>query len=527
MVVSNETSHLLPRSPDHLSSSNLHRPHPESPHTKHLPVSTNDFDVETKELGTSSCQLFKVSLLSLGHWLGRNCAVPFTLLMSAIGAGTLAVPYTFVLLSPIQAVSVLCCVGLAMGYTADILVDVHVSVAIETTTTFLSPQRIETYQHLAGKAGGKLLARFTGTLTAFAVFGACVGCICVVKDMAPTMLTAVMAHYYQRPLDEQQHAVVVAVWLVVLVLVLPLGCLTDISTLRYSSYFGVAFSLYLVGAVAYRALVGGGEAEADRVDAVASALERETPLFWRIAEVVGIYNFTFMLHLNVVPLLVQLEATETTRRQEACGENANGKAVAAVPILRYARRKMRCYLALAVGACVLLYATFGVCAAQIYGSQTRGNILLNLSSDRIMVVPRVAILLTILLSFPLLFHPLRSLVLEMIAVCTASKSEKESDEEQEQTHTLSQPVQASVTVLLLSAQILCALRVPGLQVVFSFVGASVLLMLCYLFPLVCYIRLAPWRSGRKERTRLVFLLILAVVAVVFCVAATLQLVVST
>uniref|UniRef100_A0AAV1UVS9 Amino acid transporter transmembrane domain-containing protein n=1 Tax=Peronospora matthiolae TaxID=2874970 RepID=A0AAV1UVS9_9STRA len=523
MVVTNETSRLLPRSPDHRSSSNLH---PEPLDAKHLPVATNGFDVETKELGTSSSQSLKVSLLSLGHWLGRNCAVPFTLLMSAIGAGTLAVPYTFVLLSPLQAISVLCCVGLAMGYTADILVDVHVSVAIETATN-TSPQRIETYQQLARKAGGKLLARFTGTLTAFAVFGACVGCICVVKDMAPTLLTAVIADFHERPPDEQQHAVVIAVWLVVLVLVLPLGCLTDISTLRYSSYFGVAFSLYLVGAVAYRALVGGGEAEADRVDAVASALERETPLFWRIAEVVGIYNFTFMLHLNVVPLLVQLETTEMTRRQEAGGEKADAKAVAAVPILRYTRRTMRLYLALAVGACVLLYATFGVCAAQIYGSRTRGNILLNLSSDQIMAVPRVAILLTILLSFPLLFHPLQSLVLETIAVCTASKSEEKSDEEQGQTHTLSQPVQASATVLLLSAQILCALRVPGLQVVFSFVGASILLMLCYLFPLVCYIQLAPWRSGRKERTRLVFLLVLAVVAVVFCVAATLQLVVST
>ncbi|CAI5715008.1 unnamed protein product [Hyaloperonospora brassicae] len=539
MAVSDETSHLLPPSPKQISySTHVQRLRRASPGTKPVPVvAATAFDVESTseqaELGTSVLRSFgqqpAASLLSLCRQLGRNCAVPFTLLMSAIGAGTLAVPYTFVLLSPIPATSVLCCVGLAMGYTADTLIDLQVSMAIESTASGVR-QRLETYQHLAEKAGGKSLARLTGTLTAFAVFGACVGCVCVVKDMAPTVLAAVVAGFDQQTLDEQQHAVAIVVWLVVLVLVLPLGCLSDISTLRYSSYFGVAFSLYLVGAVAYRALVGGG-GEADQVDAFASVPERETPLFWRISEVAGIYNFTFMLHLNVIPLLVQLVAAEGTRRQEVCDEEVDArgsaKAFVAVPILRDARKTMRMYLALAVSACVLLYAIFGVCAARIYGRQTQGNILLNLSSDRIMAVPRVAVLLTILLSFPLLFHPLRSLVLEMIAVCTSPSVEKKVDDERgREPRRVSQSVQAVVTVVLLGAQILCALRVPGLQVVFSFVGASILLMLCYLFPLVFYIQLAPWRSGRKERTRLILLLALAVVAVALSVAATLQLVVS-
>ncbi|KAG6615171.1 Amino Acid/Auxin Permease (AAAP) Family [Phytophthora cinnamomi] len=416
MTISDETSLLLPLSPEPLSSGRRHRHRRESFETGFPLVVAEEIDVQTtvneQESSEAEPQLAAVRV-SPCQWLGHNCAVPFTLLMSAIGAGTLAVPYTFVLLSPVQAVLVLCCVGLAMAFTADTLVDVHVAVATESVQ-----ESRETYQHLAWRAGGKRLARLTGALTAFAVFGACVGCVRVVKDMAPVMLSALITGFEQRSVEEQQHAVVVAVWAVVLVVMLPLGCLTNISALRFSSYFGVAFSVYLVGAVAYRAAAGGYEG--DNFDGVVSHVptpENKSSLFWRVSEVVGIYNFTFMLHLNVIPLLAQIVASETVKRQEQHDKDIEAlgstQAPVSVQLLQAAGRTMRRHLALAVGTCVLLYAMFGVCAAQIYGSNTQGNILLNLSNDRIMAVPRVAVLLTILLSFPLLFHPLRSLVLEI------------------------------------------------------------------------------------------------------------------
>ncbi|KAL3674340.1 hypothetical protein V7S43_000296 [Phytophthora oleae] len=522
-MANSETSSLLPLSPEPLSSGRRHRHRRESFETGFPLVVAQEIDVQTTVQELETEPTLTAASVSPCQWLGRNCAVPFTLLMSAIGAGTLAVPYTFVLLSPVQAVLVLCCVGLAMAFTADTLVDVHVAVATGSVDGAVESRA--TYQHLAWRAGGKPLARLTGALTAFAVFGACVGCVRVVKDMAPLMLSAMITGFQQRTVEEQESAVVVTVWLVVLVVALPLGCLTKISTLRFSSYFGAAFSVYLVGAVAYRAAVGGGEDTGfDNVTRLPE--NNEASLFWRISEVVGIYNFTFMLHLNVLPLLAQLVAVETAKRQrihdkdlEALGST---EALVAVHLLQAAGRTMRRHLALVVGGCVLLYATFGLCAAKIYGSKTQGNILLNLSNDRIMAVPRVAVLLTILLSFPLLFHPLRSLVLEMYVACTTRSKEGEDKEEEDQAP--SQVVQAVVTVLLLVVQIICALRVPGLQVVFSFVGASILLMLCYLFPLLFYVRLAPWRSSGKEMTRLLLLSMLGVVAIVFCVAATLQLI---
>ncbi|KAF4029175.1 Transmembrane amino acid transporter protein [Phytophthora infestans] len=453
VVSSDETSPLIPLSPQPLSSIQRHRHRRESFETGFPLVVATEIDVQsTVQESEADSPRASVSV-SPCQWLGHNCAVPFTLLMSAIGAGTLAVPYTFVLLSPVQAVLLLCCVGLAMAFTADTLVGVHVAVVTQSVDELQESR--ETYQHLAWRAGVR---------------------------------------------QNSKHAVATTVWVIVLVVVLPLGCLTKISALRFSSYFGVAFSVYLVGAVAYRAAVGGVEAGDLDIDVVpVSEMEYEASLFWRVSEAVGIYNFTFMLHLNVIPLLAQLVAADRDARRKLHDkdiENVGGtEAPVAVDLLQTAARTMRRHLALAVGVCILLYATFGICAAHIYGSKTQGNILLNLSNDRIMAVPR------------------------MYMACTSRNTPEE-----ENGSAPSQFVQAVGTVSLLVAQIICALRVPGLQVVFSFVGASILLMLCYLFPLIFYVRLTSWRSSRKEIARLAILSSVGLVATVFCVAATLQLV---
>lgn len=446
--------------------------------------------------------------------LWTNGSVAFTLLMSAIGAGTLAVPYTFLLLPPAQAVIALYLVGAAMAFTADCILRVHVAVVSGASPghTEVSAVR-ETYQELAVYAGGVRLARVVGGLTAFAVFGACVGCVRVVRDMAPMLVSLVYLHsnapsasFDQLAPSEQQQLVTWTVWLVFLLVVLPLSMVKKISALRYSSYLGFAFSIYLVGAVAYRAARSIQPSANELLSPTLSPTPppadtiavTTTSGFMRLSEAIGIYNFTFMMHLNVIPLLAQLVVH--TRGDASASSSAKG--------LRRAERRMRYNVYLAVLVCVLLYAVFGLCAVSIYGSATQGNILLNLAHDPIMVVPRVAILCTILFSFPLLFHPLRSLVLEM-RCC--------GDQPSLWTHTL-------VSVALLVAQLLCATRVPGIQVVFSFVGSSILLLLCYVLPAVYYARLVPWRGDRAATLRLRALQVVAAIATVFCTSATVQLV---
>lgn len=437
------------------------------------------------------CSRAKQTTAGVARLIG-GCAVPFTLLMSAIGSGTLSVPYTFLLLSPGEAVATLCLVGAAMAFTADVILRVHVAVASKSG----NEEMRETYQELAVYASGPRLAKGVAFLTAFAVFGACVGCVRVVRDMAPTLVAIFYlpqdSSFDQLPAATQLAYVDRTVWLVFMIVILPLGFFRKISALRFSSYLGFAFSIYLVGAVAYRAVVGDAIVEPGNP---ATATGVTGSKFSRLSEAVGIYNFTFMLHLNVIPLLAQLVVTSNSDG----GERA----------LSQAERKMRSNVYGAVLVCVLLYATFGLCAASIYGSSTQGNILLNLEHDPIMAVPRVAILFTILFSFPLLFHPLRSLVLEMSVICGERPTIW---------------TQALVSVVLLVAQIVCAMRVPGIEVVFSFVGSSILLLLCYLMPTIFYAQLYPWRDSRAGRWRMHVLRALLLVATVFCSMATFKLI---
>ncbi|GAB9463587.1 hypothetical protein Gpo141_00001041 [Globisporangium polare] len=445
--------------------------------------------VASRRASEDPCSKAKQTTVGVARLLG-NCAVPFTLLMSAIGSGTLSVPYTFLLLSPGEAVVTLCCVGAAMAFTADVILRVHVAVASKSG----NEEMRETYQELAVYASGPRLAKGVGFLTAFAVFGACVGCVRVVRDMAPTLVTLFYlpqdTEFENLPVDTQQSLMNRTVWLVFMIVILPLGFFKKISALRYSSYLGFAFSIYLVGAVAYRAAAG----DAGGLVSVKEATQITGSSFSRLSEAIGIYNFTFMLHLNVIPLLAQLVVTTSSDSGEVS--------------LRQAERKMRYNVYGAVFVSVLLYATFGLCAASIYGSSTQGNILLNLEHDPIMAVPRVAILFTILFSFPLLFHPLRSLVLEM-SICGENPTIW---------------TQVLVSVVLLVAQILCAMRVPGIEVVFSFVGSSILLLLCYLMPTIFYTRLYPWRDSRSATLRLYALRALLAVATLFCSMATFKLI---
>ncbi|TYZ60307.1 hypothetical protein PybrP1_010826 [[Pythium] brassicae (nom. inval.)] len=442
------------------------------------------------------CSRAKQTTAGVAQLLG-GCAVPFTLLMSAIGSGTLSVPYTFLLLAPGEAVVALCLVGAAMAFTADIILRVHVAVASKSG----NEEMRETYQELAVYASGPRLAKGVGFLTAFAVFGACVGCVRVVRDMAPTLIAIFYlpqgSSFDQLPAETQLAYVDRTVWLVFMAVILPLGFFRKISALRFSSYLGFAFSIYLVGAVAYRAAAGDAGVELDSAEANGLAADVTGSGLSRLSEAIGIYNFTFMLHLNVIPLLAQLVVTSSSSSD--CDSDV---------ALRQAERKMRYNVYGAVLVCVALYATFGLCAASIYGPSTQGNILLNLEHDPIMAVPRVAILFTILFSFPLLFHPLRSLVLEMSAICGEHPTVW---------------TQALVSVVLLAAQILCAVRVPGIEVVFSFVGSSILLLLCYLMPTIFYAQLYPWRDSRAGTWRMYALCALLTVATLFCSVATFRL----
>lgn len=494
----------------------------------------------------------RLSFAYAGHEHLRELHVFSTLLMSVVGAGMLSVPYTFVLLPTWNAVLGIIIVGVAMAITATALLRAHVQLAEEEESLVHigAGKRFSSFQSIAIVAGGETFGYIVSVVTAIGIYGGCVGCIRIVRDIGPFMISLV---YTSSNADSVADAADYLMWASFLLVVFPLCLLHNLSGLRVSSYSGFAFSLYLVAVIIYRSFVAQvdpnaeaeaapslveslilattgsgndntnaidslvdamtGSASADLIDPVitgtdgigseasnptaAAALAPTIILgspFSRYTQALSIYNYAFMMHLNLIPLFIQLRGSF------------------AEP-LETSRRKMTQSIAGVSSICVVLYAAFGIFASKLYGNTIRGNILLNMESDAVMDVPLVAVYLTVVLSFPLLFHPLRGVIEELIF--TTSLNE------------IPFSTRLGSTSILLLSQLLVAIGVPGIEVVFALTGASSCLMICFVFPVVLYTRLYPWKRAPGGRLWICMLWLIVLFFTVIGSAATWYLLLGT
>lgn len=433
----------------------------------------------------------------------RSLHVFLTLLLSTVGAGMLAVPYTFRLVPAWQAVLTIVLVGAVMATTANALLQTHVHLAAkeEAASHIGSGRKFASFQTIAIVAGGKPFGYVVSIVTAVGIYGSCVGSIRIVGDIAPFLVDA----GYKRlstagqpvPDDVAGELGGYLLWATFVLVVFPLCLMKNLSGLRVSSYLGFAFSLYLLSAVIYRSFVAlhpsdspvnattpaPNDPEMDGAPVVVQIIG--SPLS-RLTQAVSILMYTFMMHLNLVPLFVELRGNF------------------AEP-LKKTRRKMTRSIVTITSFCVVLYVAFGATASHLYGDQVRGNILLSLEHDPVMQVPLVAVFLTVVLSFPLLFRPLRGVLEELFFTSNLEE--------------IATSTRLGATTVLLLSQMLVAMCVPGLQVVFGLVGATCCLLLCVVFPVVLYTKMTPWRYERGGKSRVALLWVITVGSTVTGVAA--------
>ncbi|TMW58067.1 hypothetical protein Poli38472_013541 [Pythium oligandrum] len=442
------------------------------------------------------------------HEHHRDLHVFFTLLMSVVGAGMLSVPYTFLLVPTWEAVLAIIGVGVAMALTSTALLYAHVQLAKEEEAVMHigAGRRFNSFQSIAIVAGGDLFGYLVSVVTAVGIYGGCVGCIRIVKDIAPFMVSVLYTlgggDAHALAATTGQYVANYLLWGAFLLVVFPLCLLRNLSGLRVSSYLGFAFSLYLVAAIIYRfyhqldvenhatpapALDSNNSLPVMTAPAIVDTLAPPASLatavvgssFSRLSQSVSIYNYAFMMQLNLIPLFIELR-----------GSFADP--------LRTSQRKMtRCIFAVSA-FCIALYAAFGIFAAKLYGDTIRGNILLNLENDPVMEIPLVAVFLTVVLSFPLLFHPLRGVIEELIFTTSLLPE-------------LPFSTRLGTTSVLLLSQLFLAIWVPGIQVVFALTGATSCLLICFVFPTMLFLRLYPWRKHGR-RGSLAMLTLCAIVA---------------
>ncbi|KAI9922854.1 hypothetical protein PsorP6_002158 [Peronosclerospora sorghi] len=163
------------------------------------------------------------------------------------------------------------------------------------------------------------------------------------------------------------------------------------------------------------------------------------------------------MHLNLIPLFIQLRGSFSDPLEESSWKMS------------------RCIDGLSA-FCVIFYAIFGFFAKELY------TVTLNLEHDPLMDVPLVAVFCTVVLSYPLLFHPLQGILEELIYSTNLDD--------------IAFVTRLGGSTILLLSQMLLAIVVPGIEVVFGLAGASTCFMICFAFPVIFFARLYPWDQVR-------------------------------
>ncbi|KAG2765338.1 hypothetical protein PC129_g1287 [Phytophthora cactorum] len=447
-------------------------------------------------------------------------------LMSIIGAGMLSVPYTLVLVPRWQAIAGIIFVGSAMSCTANALLHAHVHAAARAefeAHALGAGSKFVGFQALARRAGGPALGYAVSLIMASGVYGGCVGNLQIIRDLTPFVVKLVDDGVSDLSESGQEYVKQIVMWALLAVVLLPLCMLRKLAALQPTNYVSFVLSVYLVGAVVYRSLEGyspttTGETLASNGTQVSGTGSVDVSLesfstasdssslqgnsFTRLAQSLSIYNFAFMMTLNLLPLFVQLLEANGGSNMSRGGAMRNFTTfVTAPPLLATRSQMMKCIFG-ATFLCAVLYGAIGCAAFDLYGEHIDGNILLNLQSDPVMKIPLVATYLTVLFTFPLLFLPLRSLVEELLGQIFQLDDLEYGQFPDESKHNDGQSECPSLARLVIVLVLLCsqqviALNVSGIEVVFSLMGATSCLVICYVFPVIAFTNVYPWRRIRR------------------------------
>jgi len=311
----------------------------------------------------------------------------FNLVATIIGGGVLSLPY---------AISQC---GLALGCMA-LLYSAYMSSASIDILVF-SARRTgkENYMELAFKAYGECALKFTSILIFLLVWMALIAYDVLIGDLLTSLLETVVTDF---KLIYRKFLILGAV-----AVVLPWCYKASLNSLRYLSAFSV-FSISFVSIVlVYRAAqnfdsrhkiytIQGGSSEEIYIDWNINLW----PTDWQKAlYVFPVFGVAFICHFNVLPTHTELKNPTKARTRQVMNST--------------------------IGICVIIYAIVGISGYLWSLQNTCGNILLNFGSDDYLVTSaRVALTLVLMVSYPLIVHPTRNTLHQILCFCFNSYSPK-------------------------------------------------------------------------------------------------------
>eukprot|EP00164_Ancoracysta_twista_P007007 GFYU01009866.1.p1 GENE.GFYU01009866.1~~GFYU01009866.1.p1 ORF type:complete len:485 (+),score=90.67 GFYU01009866.1:224-1678(+) len=361
----------------------------------------------------------------------------FNLVNAITGASVLAMPYAFQTCGILFAMILLAgCCGMAF-FSADLLI-------------MCSKSRSKvSYKNLAVEAFGQRMTYVVDIMIALICLGTCIGYNVLFGNIVPEILH----EWGVRGVMVDRTFVMC---LFNLLFILPLAMMRDLTSLRYTSFIGILALGYLVLMVAGHLILYFDSLKVwDHI-----VLYRMDIDFLNALPVV---LFGFTCHLNIFSVYEELFN----------------------PTMKRMRKVMR----RSFGATLILYEIMGVTGYLIFLDNTLDNVMDNFKYgviDIFISLGRLAVMVTISFSYPLMSHALRQCLENLLfpgQIPSVGRSQGEA-------------------AMIVTVALGFAIITPNIKIVFGLIGATAGCFICYILPAMFYLKLFPHMEPGPDAIKL-------------------------
>uniref|UniRef100_A0A7S1Q219 Amino acid transporter transmembrane domain-containing protein n=1 Tax=Neobodo designis TaxID=312471 RepID=A0A7S1Q219_NEODS len=356
------------------------------------------------------------AILRIGSW--KAGAVNFA--QSALGAGTLSMPYVMRRTGIVIGLLFLLFVGAVSSFTVRLLI------------MACNKLHVHTYEDLAEKIGGKPLRYVTAALVCLFSWGITISYVIAVGDIIHP-LTKNFEH--GRDFFQNKRATTVVFWGCFM---LPLSLLRDITSLRYPSLFALVTLMYLILSMVIFAGTDKSAVWSDNV--------KYANFNVKMLEALPVLFFSYCCQCNSFEIYHEMRPGTVKRVGRAA------------------------MFAMLFATCC--YGAAGVAGVAAFGDSTNSDILLSYTpTDHIyMIIAYLGFAFTITFSFPVCLFPMRDAMLQVLKLGNV--------------YTCTTIQRIAVAGSLAASSLLIGLFVNKIVVVFDLVGGICGSSLAFTFPAI-------------------------------------------
>ncbi|KAJ8079524.1 hypothetical protein PM082_011111 [Marasmius tenuissimus] len=301
-------------------------------------------------------------------------------------------------------------------------------------------------------------------------FGVSISYLIIIKSLMPNVVASLYHDLTPSTTEPPEWALSGRIWIsLFMVVLLPLGFLRRLDSLRHTSYvalFSVAYLLVIVVRCYFWPLKNMPErGEVHWINF--------TPKF---VSTFPVQVFAFTCAQNLFPIYNEVKGNT--------------------------QRRLNMVVGTSIGSAVVTYEVIGILGYLTFGSNVGANIIAMYPSTSLFVaVGQLAIVILVLFSYPLQVHPCRNCLDKVFHAGEAVAAPSPEDEDADHaSHDMSPTKHTVLTLAIVGAGFAIAYFVNDLQMVLSFVGSTGSTTISFILPGLFYWKLFRGDPSAKTKT---------------------------